>query len=49
MEVRNLYAYAVVAVVDMITIVALMKSFKPLSHASDTIDKGKGKRYARGT
>jgi hypothetical protein len=41
-EVRNLYAYAVVAplvesIVDMITIVSQMKSFKTLSHVTPSI------------
>jgi hypothetical protein len=42
-EVRNLYAYAVVALVDMITIVARIKSFQNVK-SCDIIDKEKGKR-----
>ena len=45
-EVRNLYAYAVVALVDIITIVARMKILQNVK-LCDTIDKEKGKRYAR--
>jgi hypothetical protein len=48
-EVRNLYAYAVVVpLVDMITIVARMKALQTVM-SCDTIDKERGKRYARGT
>jgi hypothetical protein len=42
-EVRNLYAYAVVALVDMITIVARIKSFQNVK-SCDIIDKEKGKK-----
>jgi len=47
-KVRNLYAYAVVALVDIITIVAHMKILQNVK-SCDTIDKEKGKRYASGT
>ena len=48
-EVRNLYAYAVVVpLVDMITIVARVKVLQNVK-SCDTIDKERGKRYARGT